>query len=409
MITLEDRLHDTGDDLRRAATQVPARGLTHPRPIRRAAGWLGAAAAIGVLIALPLWLSGGGTAPEGPPVGGESASTSSEVQPSLAPFGLDEAHIIIELAPGLSPEHAEGLMAELRQHPEVNDLLLVTRDQAVSEWLEIHAATFGGDEASLQAAMAEVPASIRLLVHEEADRRAFGESLAEELLRREGQPEPHPVIRVIVNIGNNGDPGGTEASSEPKPRQALELGPISDAEFADLVGAPAPNPEMLEDSARLVAVFEQAGFGVLSLYTYETDIEHRGDVWYCVGAVGDPAFGQTFDGKALVLGVGETCSREAEILQFGLLSGSACVPRVESLFALYGLDETVSRVDIALTDGSTARLTPINGAILFAWDGPPGMASMTLNDDADPEMASRVQAELSVYGLAEDRCRENAR
>jgi hypothetical protein len=293
-------------------------------------------------------------------------------------------------------------VADLRQHPEVDDVLLVTRDEAVSEWLEIHAATFAGDEANLEAAMAEVPASIRVLVHEDTDRRAFGESLSDGLLRREGQPEPHPVIRVTVNMTDSRNADVIDASTDSEPQPDLEPGPISDEQFAELIGHAEPG--FATGSGRLIASVEQDGFGVLSLYNWEAVPpgieEHR----YCVGAIGDAAYQQFFDGKPLVLGAGATCSQDAELLQFGLVSGSACVPRVESLFAFYGLDATVATVEIALTDGSTTRLTPVNGAVLFAWEGSQGLTSMTLNDGASAEMVSRVQAEWTKYGLAAERC-----
>lgn len=203
MITLDDRLHEAGDDLRHAAAHIPARHLPHPRGgLRRAAGWVGAAAGIGALIALPLWLGMASTPPESPPVGGESESSFPDVQRSVSPFGLDEAHIIVELTPGLSAEDAEALGAMLSLFPEVEDVAIVTRDEAVAEWLELRAATFGDDEASIQGAIAEVGASIRLLVHEETDRIALGEAIAGQLLRQEGQSEPHPVIRVVVNMND---------------------------------------------------------------------------------------------------------------------------------------------------------------------------------------------------------------
>jgi hypothetical protein len=195
--------------------------------------------------------------------------------------------------------------------------------------------------------------------------------------------------------------GGEAPSSTTVPSDGPRR--VTDEEFAVAQGAPVP--DLIPGSATLVATIEQEGFGWLSLYTYEADFSLNGepddetaDRWYCVTAFGDMAYAQEFDGKPLRLGAGGSCGPTAEHFEFGLEAGSVCVPLVESMFALYGLDATVTTVTFTMTDGKAVEVEPVNGAVLFAWHGSRGLAAVDLDDDADRGLQWRVAELIASYG-----------
>jgi hypothetical protein len=203
MITIDDRLHDAGDDLRHAATRIPDRGRPTRRrsvPVPVGVRWVATALAVAALVALPIWLGATGTPPQTPPAGDGSESDRPDASLSLGPFGLDDAHIILDLAEGVGAEEAERLMTELRQRPEVDEVLLVTREQAVSEWSAHRSEAFGDDKANLDAAVAGVTASIRLLVHDGTDRLTLGQALADDYLDQHDRVDTTPVRRITVNV-----------------------------------------------------------------------------------------------------------------------------------------------------------------------------------------------------------------
>jgi hypothetical protein len=201
MITLDKSLRATADDILQAATRVPVRPVASSRsPVTRGFAWVAAAAAVAALIALPIWLGAIGTPPQSPPAGVGSELDRPDANLSLGPFGLDDAHIILDLAEGIDAEEAERLMTELRQRPEVDEVLLVTREQAVSEWSAHRAEAFGDDETSLDAALAGVTASIRLLVRDGTDRLTLGQALADDYLDQHDRADTTPVRRITVNV-----------------------------------------------------------------------------------------------------------------------------------------------------------------------------------------------------------------
>jgi hypothetical protein len=196
--------------------------------------------------------------------------------------------------------------------------------------------------------------------------------------------------------------GGEAPSSTTVPSDGPRR--VTDEEFAAAAGGQVPG--LIPGSATLVATVEQEGFGWLSLYTYEEDLSLSGAPDelagrrdpYCVTAFGDVAYAQEFDGKPLQLGAGASCGPTAEHFEFGLEAGSVCVPRVESMFALYGLDATVTTVTFTMTDGTAVEVEPVNGTVLFAWHGSRGLAAVGLDEDADRGLQERVAELIASYG-----------
>jgi hypothetical protein len=213
------------------------------------------------------------------------------------------------------------------------------------------------------------------------------------------------LVAVPLWLGPlDNDTGRSRLGGEPSPTTAPSEGPrrVTDEEFAAAQASPVP--ALIPGSATLVATIEQEGFGWLSLYTYEEDLslvgapDELGGNRYCVTAFGDVAYAQEFDGKPLQLGAGGSCRPTAEHFEFGLEAGSVCVPRVESLFALYGLDATVTTVTFTMTDGTAVAVEPVNGTVLFAWHGSRGLAAVGLDEDADRGQRERVAELIESYG-----------
>lgn len=133
MTRLDDRLHESGEDLYRAATTIAHRPIGRPRPIARGLRAVVVTFGLAGLVALPIWLGVFGDSQRGARVG-ESGEGSTSADPESRELGgAGVPGIIADLHGWVSHEEAIRLTEEVRSWDGVVDATLVTREAAESE------------------------------------------------------------------------------------------------------------------------------------------------------------------------------------------------------------------------------------------------------------------------------------